>query len=81
MQTIIFRYRVTAWGLLLLLVLLVRPNRDQFSTSAGQTGFVCQACGSQPGGQTFADEAGNSFMVWIDRRGGNRTGSGMALYA
>ncbi|HEX8656264.1 MAG TPA: T9SS type A sorting domain-containing protein [Hymenobacter sp.] len=64
----------------LLLVGLAAPARAQFSSIATQTQFVCNAPGSQFGVQAFADGAGGSFVVWIDKRGGNNTGPGTALY-
>ena len=42
---------------------------------------MCNAPGAQFGVQAFADGAGGSFQVWIDKRGGNNTGPGTALYA
>lgn len=64
-----------------LLVLLAGPARAQFPTSAAQTLFVCNAPGNQFGVQAFADGAGGSYAVWIDKRGGNNSGPGTALYA
>jgi hypothetical protein len=67
--------------LALLLTLWVLPGRAQFSTTPAQSAYVCNTTGNQVGVQAVADGAGGSFVVWIDRRGGNNTGSGTALYA
>ena len=67
--------------LLALLALHAHPARAQFSTSAATTQFVCNAPGAQFGVQAVADGAGGSFVAWIDKRGGNNTGPGTALYA
>ena len=66
--------------LLLLLTLLAAPARAQFSATASQTQYVCNAPGSQVGVEAFADGAGGSFVAWIDKRGGSNTGPGTALY-
>ena len=60
--------------LLLLLTLLAAPARAQFSATASQTQYVCNAPGSQVGVEAFADGAGGSFVAWIDKRGGSNTG-------
>lgn len=67
--------------LLAMLALLAGPARAQFSTTAAQTQFVCNAPGNQFGVQAFADGAGGAYTVWIDKRGGNNSGPGTALYA
>ncbi|MET4073451.1 T9SS type A sorting domain-containing protein [Hymenobacter sp. UYCo722] len=67
--------------LLMLLVLLAHPARAQFPTVASQTLFVCSAPGVQVGVEAFADGAGGAYSVWIDKRGGNNSGPGTALYA
>ncbi|MDO7847325.1 T9SS type A sorting domain-containing protein [Hymenobacter sp. M29] len=64
-----------------LLLLLAGSARAQFSTVPSQTQFVCNATGNQVGVQAFADGAGGSYSVWIDKRNGNNTGLGTAIYA
>ena len=64
-----------------LLMLLAGPVRAQFSTTTSPTKFVCNAPGNQFGVQAFADGAGGSFSVWIDKRNGNNTGLGTGIYA
>ena len=67
--------------LLALLALLVHSARAQFPTVASQTQFVCNAPGGQFGVQAFADGTGGAYSVWIDKRAGNNSGPGTALYA
>src|SRR5436190_1982540 len=67
--------------LLLLLLLLAGRAQAQFATTTSPTKFVCNAPGSQQAVEAFADGAGGSFSVWIDKRNGNNTGSGTAIYA
>ena len=69
------------YSLLLLLALLASPARAQFSAAASTTQFVCNAPGVQFGVQAFADGVGGAYQVWIDKRGGNNSGPGTALYA
>jgi len=68
-------------GFFLLLALLAGPARAQFPAVTSQTLFVCNALGVQFGVQAFADGAGGAYSVWIDKRGGNQSGPGTALYA
>ena len=68
-------------GFFLLLVLLASPARAQFSAAASTTQFVCNAPGVQFGVQAFADGAGGAYQVWIDKRGGNNSGPGTAIFA
>lgn len=72
--------RLLALLLLLLLALLVRPVRAQFPVTAATTQFVCNAPGVQAKVQAVADGAGGSFVAWVDKRGGNTSGPGTALY-
>ncbi|MDQ2772913.1 MAG: T9SS type A sorting domain-containing protein [Bacteroidota bacterium] len=67
--------------LLVLLALLAHSARAQFPGTASQTQFMCNAPGVQFGVQAFADGAGGAYSVWIDKRGGNNSGPGTALYA
>ena len=60
--------------LLAVLALLAGPARAQFPTTDAQTQFVCSAPGNQFGEQALADEAGDSRVVWIDKRAGNNSG-------
>jgi len=64
----------------LLALLLSFAARAQFSTSPNTPLAVCSATGNQLGVQAFADGAGGSYAVWIDRRGGSQSGPGAALY-
>jgi hypothetical protein len=75
--------RKLEWKLLLALVLgcLTGPAHAQFSSTTGQTQFVCNATGNQFGVQAFADGAGGSYSVWIDKRNGNSAGLGTGIYA
>ena len=66
---------------MLALLPVAGPVRAQFSTTAAQTQFVCNAPGVQAGVQAFADGAGGAFTVWIDKRAGFNGGPGTALYA
>ena len=66
---------------LALLALLAGPARAQFPTATTQTQYICNAPGNQFGVQAFTDGAGGAYQVWIDKRGGNNTGSGTAIYA
>ena len=68
-------------GGLLLLVSSTGPVQAQFSPTAAATQFVCNAPGNQVGVQAFADGAGGAYTVWIDRRNGNNTGPGTAIFA
>ena len=74
---------ITRLGLCLasLLLLLAGPAQAQFSTTPSQTQFVSNAPGDQKGVQAFADGAGGSYVVWIDKRNGNGTGLGTGIYA
>jgi hypothetical protein len=60
---------------------LGHPAQAQFAATPSPTRFVCNAPGNQLGVQAFADGAGGSFSVWIDKRYGNNTGLGTAIYA
>lgn len=64
-----------------LLVMLAEPAYAQFSTTASQTDFVCNAPGNQFGVQALADGTGGSYVLWIDKRNGNNTGLGTGIYA
>lgn len=64
-----------------LLLLLAGPALAQFSTTTSTTKFVCNAAGNQFGVQAFADGAGGSYSVWIDKRNGNNSGLGTGIYA
>jgi len=75
------RRSLFAFLLLFVLALLAGSARAQFPTTASQTLFLCNAPGVQAGVQAFADGAGGSFAVWMDKRAGNNGGPGTALYA
>ncbi|MBJ6109840.1 hypothetical protein JAO73_12530 [Hymenobacter sp. BT523] len=64
-----------------LLLTVVLPARAQFSTTPAQTQFVCNVPNYQLGVQAFADGAGGSYVVWIDKRNGNNSGLGTGIYA
>ena len=66
---------------LLSMLLLAGPARAQFSTTASATQFICNAPNQQFGVQAFADGAGGAFQVWIDKRAGNNSGAGTAIFA
>ena len=66
---------------LLLVLLAAGPVRAQFTASAAQTQYLCNAPGRQFGVQAFADGAGGAYTVWMDKRAGNNGGPGTALYA
>ena len=66
---------------LLLVLLAAGPARAQFTASAAQTQYLCNAPGRQFGVQAFADGAGGAYTVWMDKRAGNNGGPGTALYA
>jgi len=65
----------------LLVLLLTFSARAQFPAVPSQTQFVCNAPGVQAGVQAFADGAGGAYTVWMDKRAGNNSGPGTALYA
>jgi len=69
--------------LFLLVVLALRTGsaHAQFSTTAAQTQFLCNASGVQFSVQAFADGTGGAYSVWIDKHAGNIGGPGTALYA
>lgn len=67
--------------LLLLWGSFAGPARAQFPAVATQTLYVCNATGNQVGVQAFADGAGGAYSVWIDRRAGDGSGAGTAIFA
>ncbi|UOQ99778.1 T9SS type A sorting domain-containing protein [Hymenobacter sp. 5317J-9] len=79
----LFPLHLANWlpGCLLLALALAGPARAQFSTTPSQTQFVSNAPNYQLGVQAFADGAGGSYIVWIDKRNGNNSGLGTGIYA